>query len=205
MTSRSERDFSAPAEDGGAEEVDDHGHAEAVDSLAFAEPNDIVGVAAEEILTDVVALTAERDEYLAALQRSQADFANYRKRVLRQQEEQATRAAVDLVAKILPVLDTLDLAVAHLDKATHAVEPSTEAQALGQARALLVDALGKEGLERIDEVGVAFDPSVHDAVAHAPEGDDDAGEPGARIEEVLRSGYRWRGQTLRPAMVRVRG
>jgi molecular chaperone GrpE len=161
--------------------------------------------AAEEILTDVVGLTAARDEYLAALQRTQADFANYRKRVLRQQEEQGSRAALDLVTKLLPVLDTLDLAVAHLDKSDAQDEPSTEGEALRQSRTLLIDTLAKEGLERVDAEGVPFDPSVHDAVAHAPNAGDEDGEPGSTIEEVLRSGYRWRGQTLRPAMVRVRG
>ena len=163
-----------------------------------------VGQAAEEILTDVVALTAERDEYLAALQRAQADFANYRKRVLRQQEEQANRSAVELVTKLLPVLDTLDLAVAHLDKADAEGEPTTEGQTLRQARSQLLDIFSKEGLERVDEPGVPFDPAVHDAVAHAPDEEDEAGI-GARIDEVLRAGYRWRGQMLRPAMVRVRG
>ncbi|MGH9007424.1 MAG: nucleotide exchange factor GrpE [Acidimicrobiales bacterium] len=157
--------------------------------------------AAEEILTDVVALTQERDEYLAALQRSQADFANYRKRVLRQQEEQGGRAALDLVTKLLPMLDNLDLAVAHLDK--EGDEDSTLAKTLRQTRAQLIETLAKEGLERVDAEGVDFDPSIHDAVAHAEaaEGDD----PSSRVEEVLRSGYRWRGQTVRPAMVRVRG
>jgi molecular chaperone GrpE len=204
MTSRPERDFSVPPEQDGSEGVDERADDESTDPLAFVEPPDAVGSAAEEILTDVVALTAERDEYLAALQRAQADFANYRKRVLRQQEEQKTRAAVDIVAKVLPALDALDLAVAHLDKDGEQTEPSTEAQALRQARSLLIDALLKEGLERVDDVGVAFDPSVHDAVAHVSE-EDGEGEPGAKIEEVLRSGYRWQGQTLRPAMVRVRG
>jgi molecular chaperone GrpE len=71
----------------------------------------------------------------------------------------------------------------------------------------LIDTLAKEGLERVDEEGVVFDPSVHDAVAHAPKTDavDEEGEPASTVEEVLRSGYRWRGQMLRPAMVRVRG
>ena len=66
----------------------------------------------------------------------------------------------------------------------------------------MLDALKKEGLERIDEVGVAFDPQVHDAVAHAPNED---GEDGQAVEEVLRAGYRWKGVILRPAMVKVRG
>jgi len=62
--------------------------------------------------------------------------------------------------------------------------------------------LGKEGLERVDQPGVPFDPSVHDAVAHSEAED---GQDGAVVEEVLRAGYRWKGQVLRAAMVRVRG
>jgi molecular chaperone GrpE len=138
----------------------------------------------------------ERDEYLATLQRLQADFENYRKRVLRASEEAAARAAGDLVARLLPVLDAFDLAEAHFGAGG---EVSEEAIALTQARGLMLDALAREGLERIDENGVAFDPQVHDAVAHEP-GD---GEP--VIDGVLRAGYRWKGTVLRPAMVRVKG
>ncbi len=138
----------------------------------------------------------ERDEYLEALQRLQADFENYRKRVARQADDAATRAAGDLVAKLLPVLDAFDLAVAHFTQSD-----SDEGLALGQSRALIVDTLTKEGLERIDEVGVAFDPTVHDAVAHV-EADDEAGQV---VDEILRAGYRWKGAVLRPAMVRVKG
>jgi molecular chaperone GrpE len=180
---------------------------------------DQVAQASEAILTDVAALTAERDEYLAALQRSQADFANYRKRVLRQQEELGARAVSDLVRKLLPVLDTLDLALAHLatarddrctqDSAEAGAAPErqvAEVDALQQARSQLLDTLVKEGLERVDAVGVVFDPAIHEAVAHvdsegAPPGD----EHGPTVAEVMRPGYRWRGQTLRAAMVRVRG
>ena len=144
-------------------------------------------------------LARERDEYLRALQRTQADFENYRKRVARLQDEQSARASGQLVEKLLPVLDTLDLAEAHLNESLDLTE---DGKALRASRAMLMDTLGKEGLERVDQPGVPFDPSVHDAVAHA-EADD--GQDGAMVEEVLRAGYRWKGQVLRAAMVRVRG
>jgi molecular chaperone GrpE len=145
-------------------------------------------------------LARERDEYLLALQRTQADFENYRKRITRMQDEQSARASSDLVAKLLPVLDTLDLAEAHLNES---LEVSDESKALRAARAMLMDILGKEGLLRVDQPNVPFDPSVHDAVAHS---DGEGGENGETlVDEVLRSGYRWKGQVLRPAMVRVRG
>jgi len=142
-------------------------------------------------------LAGERDEYLLALQRTQADFENYRKRITRLQEEQAARASADLINKLLPVLDTLDLAQAHQREDQADTE---DAKALRAARTMLVDLLAKEGLERVDEAEVPFDPAVHDAVARAESEDGDV-----VIDEVLRSGYRWKGQVLRPAMVRVRG
>ena len=155
------------------------------------------GPAPAEEANPVEVLARERDEYLLALQRTQADFENYRKRIARQQDVQSARAAADLVSKLLPVLDTLDLAEAHLNES---LDVSEDGKALRAARAMLMDILGKEGLERLDRAEVPFDPSVHDAVAHT---DGEGGE--TMVEEVFRSGYRWKGQVLRPAMVRVRG
>jgi molecular chaperone GrpE len=139
----------------------------------------------------------QRDEYLDALQRLQADFENYRKRVARSSEDAATRSAGDLVSKVLPVIDAFDYALAHFSSSE-----SEEAVALGQARGLLLDTLHREGLERIENVGAPFDPQIEDAVAHV-EGDEESDGP--MVEEVLRAGYRWKGVVLRPAMVKVRG
>lgn len=139
----------------------------------------------------------QRDEYLDALQRLQAEFENYRKRVARSSEDAATRSTGQIVTKLLPVLDAFDLAQAHFASA-----PGSEADALDQARGLMLDTLKREGLERIDAVGVAFDPQVHDAVAHA---ESDEASEGPLVAEVLRAGYRWKGVVVRPAMVKVRG
>jgi molecular chaperone GrpE len=149
-------------------------------------------------------MATERDEYLLALQRTQADFENYRKRITRLQEEQSARASAALVSALLPVLDTLDLAQAHQGEAG---SDSEDAKALNAARAMLLDLLAKQGLERLDESGVVFDPAVHDAVARTEVDDGDEGGEGGEVlvEEVMRSGYKWKGQVLRPAMVRVRG
>ncbi len=148
-------------------------------------------------ITELSEAELQRDEYLNALQHLQADFENYRKRVARSSEDAAARAAGSLVASLLPVLDAFDLAAQHF-----AAAPSEEATALNQSRALLLDSLAKQGLERVDEARVGFDPQIHDAVAHV-EGDGDAGEQ--LVDEVLRAGYRWKGTVLRPAMVRVKG
>src|SRR5271154_476099 len=158
-------------------------------------------VAADEAVTEVVDersdVERQRDEYLDALQRLQADFENYRKRVARSSDDAATRAAGDIIAKLLPVLDAFDYAQAHFADAE-----SDEAKALGQARSLMLDALKREGLERIDDVDASFDPQIHDAVAHA-QGDETSSGP--IVDEVLRAGYRWKGVVLRPAMVKVKG
>ena len=119
-------------------------------------------------ISDLSEAQLQRDEYLDALQHLQADFENYRKRVARSSEDAAQRAAGALVASLLPVLDAFDLAAAHF-----AATPSEEATALNQSRALLLDALEKQGLERLADAGISFDPQIHDAVAHV-EGDDDA-------------------------------
>jgi molecular chaperone GrpE len=176
----------------------------AVDEAILEELAEEVEALDEEpavLLEEHVVLAKERDEYLRALQLLQADFENYRKRVARLQEEQTARAALGLVTKVLPVIDTLDLAAAHVRPGEDGDD--TEKTALAQARSMLIEVLSKEGLERVDEAEVAFDPVVHDAVAHAPAAD---GELGAQVvEEVMRAGYRWQGQVIRPAMVRVRG
>jgi len=150
--------------------------------------------AESEILAQAnVELVRERDEYLEALQRLQAEFDNYRKRVERQQRDVVENAATGLVKKLLPVLDTADLALAH-----------GGGEDTKQVAGALFDVLAKEGLERILPEGQAFDPEVHDGVAHeAIEGDDAPAHP--EVSEVLRAGYRWKGRVLRPAMVKVRG
>ena len=76
-------------------------------------------------INEVKIALAQRDEYLDSLRRLQAEFENYRKRVAKQQTDQTARAALLLVEKLLPVLDTLDLAATHIGDAE-----STDGRAL---------------------------------------------------------------------------
>ena len=148
--------------------------------------------AAVEQDIDIARVARERDDYLDALKRLQADFENYKKRILKQQTDHLERAAEGLVEKLLPVLDTFDMAIAH------------GGEGLDQVQGQLMAALEREGLERIDPVGKPFDPNESDAVAHEPgEGDRAGGEP--VVSEVMRTGYRFKGKLLRPAMVKVKG
>jgi len=138
--------------------------------------------------SELDSLVRERDEYLDALRRLQADFENYRKRVQRQEAEASERGVADLVLRLLPVLDTVELALAH--------HPG---DAVAQVASALEDVLFKEGLERVPGAGALFDPNEHDAVLH------EEGDGPGEVVEVLRSGYRWRGRVLRAAMVKVKG
>ena len=148
---------------------------------------DLEGLGALDVLA---ATEKERDEYLDRLQRLQADFENYKKRMQRQQAETLERAGEGLATKLLPVLDTIDLAKQH--GAGEGVEQVANA---------LFDVLTKEGLERIDPVGQPFDPNEHEAVSHEPA--DDTAEPS--VSGLMRAGYRWKGRLVRAAMVTVRG
>jgi molecular chaperone GrpE len=162
------------------EELDEQGQEDEVSGDAG------VAEAEETLLEDLDKLAAERDDYLLQLQRVTADFDNYRKRILKQQTEHLERAAEGLVEKLLEVIDTFDLALAH-------------GEGFEQVHGTLMAVLGKEGLERIHPEGQPFDPNEADAVAH-----EDA-EDGPLVAQVLRPGYRWKGRVLRPAMVKVRG
>jgi molecular chaperone GrpE len=142
----------------------------------------------------LAAAEATRDEYLADLQRLAADFDNYRKRALRDQQAFAARAAERLVAKLLPVLDDLERA---LDAAAHHEEAKVIA-GVEMTKSALAAALASEGLVEIVAEG-AFDPHVHEALLAQPT---EGVEPGS-IVQVVQRGYRLGDAVLRPARVIV--
>ncbi len=136
---------------------------------------------------DVLTVMAERDEYTQLAQRIQADFDNFRKRSAAQARAEAERAAGQLASALLPVLDAAEAAYLN-----HPEE-------VGPLLSQMLGELKRLGLETLDLEGRPFDPEVAEAVAHEP---GDGGD--TVITEVLRSGYSWKGRTLRPAMVRTR-
>jgi molecular chaperone GrpE len=169
-----------------AESMEDLEPVESAGPAERVEPADPAGLLGGD---PIVALTQQRDDYRDALIRLQADFENYKKRMIKQQTDHLERAATALVDKLLPVLDTADLAIAH-----------GGGEDVKQITSALTSVLEREGLERIDPDGGPFDPTLHDAVAHEPSDDGQQ-----EVVEVMRAGYRWKGRVLRPAMVKVRG
>jgi len=158
------------------------------DNLSVIVPDDVSELLEADLGHDLASVLAERDDYLEALLRVKAEFDNSRKRWTRERDELVGRAASNLAQRLLPVLDACEAA---LSQGSTDVEPI--------ARTLL-EVLEKEGLERMAPEGQPFDPHLHEAVMHEP---GDGGEP--VVAESLRTGYAWKGVTLRPAMVRVRG
>ena len=161
-------------------------------SLLDDDESDVATVALERDLEELTRLQSERDEYLDALRRVQADFENYRKRVLREQTALVERATEALVEQLLPALDSFELALESLEGADEKVHKGMEL-----VRAQLRDVLTKAGLTEIEAQGCLFDPTVHEAVAQ--EGDD--GDP--VVSDVYRTGYRLKDRVLRPATVKV--
>ncbi|MBF8255553.1 MAG: grpE [Anaerolineales bacterium] len=146
--------------------------------------------------TEVTELRVRADEYLDGWQRARADFANYKKRIERDQEEARGRAAAALLAKILPVEDDLRRAVRERPEAEGYPHWADGIELIQRKLAALLEA---EGVELIPADGVAFDPALHEAVTYEPSNDHKEGE----IIEVIQQGYRLGERVLRPARVRV--
>jgi molecular chaperone GrpE len=130
-------------------------------------------------------------ELTADLQRVQADFANYRKRALRDQEASAERAKAAVVNQLLGVLDDLERARSHGD---------LESSPLKSVADKLAGALSGLGLTAFGAEGDDFDPALHEAVQH--EGDGGQGSKPV-IGNVMRHGYKLGEHVLRHALVGV--
>ena len=148
----------------------------------------------EDVEARLAEAEAKRDEYLALAQRVQADFENYRKRAIRDQERLVAHAHERLVRELLPVLDDLE-------RALEAAERHEEAALIDGIRLVersLRKALEKEGVVEIETDG-SFDPHVHEALMTQPS---EEAEPGS-VVEVVQRGYRMGDRVVRPARVVV--
>ena len=130
------------------------------------------------------------------LVRLRADYDNLRKRIDREREEFELHANLSLVAKLLPVLDNLEraLAVDSSDRSAPALH-----EGLIMIHKQLTDQLAEDGLQAIDALGQLFDPNLHDAVATEAS----SGKPVNTVVEEFQTGYLFRDRVLRPAMVKV--
>jgi molecular chaperone GrpE len=148
-----------------------------------------------DVAGDLEAARGEAAQYLDHLKRLQAEFDNYRKRVVKEQSELAELGAMPVARRMLEVLDDFELALMSADE-TSDFERFVKGVELVYAK--LLDALKAEGLERISAEGAVFDPEQHEALLQTGDGD---GEP--IVADVLRPGYTLKGRVIRPAGVRV--
>ena len=143
---------------------------------------------------DLASLQRERDDLLDTTRRLQADFENYRKRVVREQTALVDRSTEGLLEQLLPVLDSFELAVRNLEGGD--VDEKVR-KGIELVYAELSSVMERAGLERIAAQDTPFDPNEHEAVMQ----DDGDGEP--HVDDVLRTGWKLKGRVLRPAMVKV--
>ena len=150
----------------------------------------------EELQAELSAAETQRDEYLDDLRRARAEFENFRRRTTREAAGQRDLGRADVAGALLEVLDDLD-------RTLEAAEQSAD-EGLAKGVHLVGDKLVRTlqglGLERLDEVGVAFDPNQHEAVSQ--QAAEEAIEH-PRVAQVYRPGYRMGERVLRPAMVVV--
>ena len=172
--------------------------ADAADSAAAAEGDALsqaeeilngVEVPAEEAVAQGSA-TDEAAELKNDLLRLQAEYVNYRKRVERDRAVAGQMAVIGVLNALLPVLDGIDAGRAHgdiVDGPFAAISTKLET------------ALATYGLEKIDAVDVAFDPTIHEALIQQPSADVEIDT----VSQVLRNGYKSGERILRAAQVIV--
>lgn len=146
----------------------------------------------EEVELLRAALAAEADKRLRAL----ADTENLKKRLLKEKEDFQKYATESLVSELLPVLDHLDLALAH-GRGNEACKDFVVG--VDMTRKAFIDILARHGVTEFGQQGEAFSPETHEAlgVTQAPSLGADV------VSQVVQKGYTLRGRLLRPAKVMV--
>lgn len=146
-----------------------------------------------ELMKRLEEAEAKVAEHRDGWQRAQAEFVNYKNRIQRDAETSRANMKGDILQKILPVLDDLQLALAN--------RPADDAWAGGVeliARKFQ-SVLESEGVKRIEAEGQPFDPNFHEAISHEPNAD----VPSEHVIAVVRNGYVIGERVIRPALVRV--
>jgi molecular chaperone GrpE len=184
-----------PRDAGWSPSVAPTGAAEGSDPRGGTQPRAARDETSLDLETELADARGRAEEYLNDLRRVAADFDNYRKRVARESEAQASRATESLVGELLPVLDNLERALA----ASEHHEEAKVAEGVQLVKQQLAGLLARRGLEEIPtEPGDEFDPHVHDALSHQP-----SDQPEGVVAAVWQRGYRLGDRVVRAAKVVV--
>jgi molecular chaperone GrpE len=136
------------------------------------------------------------EEFKDLAQRAQADFENYQKRYQRELALERKFAQAPLAKDLLPALDNLERA---MEAAQKAAEQGPLVQGVSMVQSMLLDALRRHGVTRIEALGKPFDHDVHEAIMQVPSAD----KPPATVVMVMEQGYMIHDRVLRPARVAV--
>ena len=137
----------------------------------------------------------QKAEYLAGWQRARADFLNYKKEEIERIEELLKYAGVETILKLLPILDSFDLAEKELP---NDLKKEESIKGMLQIKNQILEFLTKQGVEEI-KIGEIFDPNFHEAVEEIEQ----EGEESGKILEAIQKGYLLNGKVMRPAKVKV--
>ena len=152
----------------------------------------------DHLRAELEAARAEMAEHKASLQRTAADFANYRRRTAEDRERELGLAGESLLRKVLAVADDFDRA---LDAMPDELKTVSWIEGIVLLDRKLRALLESEGVTPIEAVGRPFDPREHEAIASVPA----TGRPDGEVVAEVQRGYRVRDRVLRPAMVAVAG
>jgi molecular chaperone GrpE len=144
---------------------------------------------------EVGKLAKDLEDLRQTLLRRQADFDNYRKRVEKERSEDSRRSTARVIEAMIPVVDSFDQALASHREPEYA----NYRKGFELIHKQLIDNIAKLGAERIDPLGMTFDPHLHQAMDRTETTEKDEGT----ILQVFQPGYVFHGRVLRPAMVRV--
>jgi len=148
--------------------------------------------------TELESKAAKADEHWSLYLRARADLENYRKRVTRERQEALRYAHLALVERLLPVLDSFEMAIAAANQGGDASRDSI-LQGVAMVQGQLKTALSEVGVQEVEAAGQIFDPALHEAVAHQESQEVAEGH----VLQQLRKGYRLHDRLVRPATVIV--
>ena len=131
--------------------------------------------------------------------RVNAEFENYKKRMIRESSDRLKYFHLDLIKELLPSLDNLDRAISHAKSENNDVDSMIEG--LEMVNKMTHEVFEKFGVSRVDTIGEVFDPNFHQAVGVV---ESDSVPENHIVEECL-GGYLLHDRIIRPAMVRVSG
>jgi molecular chaperone GrpE len=167
------------------------------DSSEIEQSTEAKAVEADSAKADaeMAKLMADLEGLRQSMLRSQADFANYRKRIEKERFEDSKRATARVIEGLIPVIDGFEHALA----AHREAEYESYRKGFELIYKQLLDNITKLGVQRIDPVGKPFDPHLHQAMDRTETTEHADG----LILETFQPGYVFHGRVLRPAMVRV--